>query len=52
MPKHLAARPPLDATEERPVRKIAHSYHAPADWALHAQMIADDRAVGMAPVPA
>jgi hypothetical protein len=40
MPKHLAARSPVDATEERQVRKLAHSHHAPADWALHAKMIA------------
>jgi transposase len=40
MPKHLAARAPFDATEERQVRKLAHSYHAPADWILHAQMVA------------
>src|SRR5262249_9347740 len=40
MPKHLAARPPLAATEARQVRKLAHSHHAPADWALHAKMIA------------
>jgi transposase len=39
MPKHLAARPPLDAHEERQVRKLAHSVHAPADWIVHAQMI-------------
>src|SRR5260370_958852 len=38
MPKHLAARPPLDAREERQVRKLAHSSHAPADWILHAKM--------------
>ena len=37
MPKHLTARPPLDATEERHVRKLAHSMHAPADWIFHAQ---------------
>src|SRR5712692_3283568 len=40
MPKHLAARPPLDAAEERHVRKLAHSAHAPADWIVHAQMVA------------
>ncbi len=40
MPKHLAARPPLDALEERQVRKLAHSVHAPADWIRHAQMVA------------
>jgi transposase len=39
MPKHLAARPPLDAGEEQRVRRLAHSVHAPADWIVHAQMI-------------
>ena len=40
MPTHLTARPPLDAHEERQVRKLTHSVHAPADWILHAQMVA------------
>jgi transposase len=40
MPKMLAARPPLDAAEETQVRRLARSHHAPADWVLHAQMIA------------
>src|SRR5512144_2173195 len=40
MPKFLAARPPLDAAEERQVRRLARSLHAPADWVLHARMIA------------
>src|SRR5262245_2295687 len=40
MPKHLVARLPLDAVEERQVRKLAHSVHAPADWIVHAQMVA------------
>jgi transposase len=40
MPKHLAARPPLDATEACQVRKLARSRHAPADWIIHAQMVA------------
>jgi len=40
MPKLLAARPPLDAAEERQVRRLARSYHAPADWVLHARLIA------------
>lgn len=39
MSKHLTARPPLDALEERQVRKLAQSVHAPADWITHAQMI-------------
>jgi transposase len=40
MPKLLAARPPLDAAEERQVRHVARSHHAPADWVFHARMIA------------
>jgi transposase len=39
MPKHLTARPPLDAVEERKVRKLTHSMHAPADWIAHAKMV-------------
>jgi transposase len=40
MPKHLAARPPLDTLEERHVRKLTHSPHAPADWIVHAKIVA------------
>src|SRR5262245_22707671 len=40
MPKLLAARPPLDAAEEAQIRRLARSLHAPADWVLHARMIA------------
>jgi transposase len=40
MPKHLAARPPLDAAEERQVRRLARSHHAPGDWIVHARMVA------------
>lgn len=40
MPKHLTARPPQDATEERKVRKLTRSLHAPADWIFHAQIVA------------
>ncbi len=40
MPKFLAARPPVDAAEERQVRRLARSQHAPADWVVHARMIA------------
>jgi hypothetical protein len=32
MPKLLYARPPADAEEERQVRKLAGSRHAPAGW--------------------
>lgn len=30
----------FDATEERQVRKLARSTHAPADWILHATIVA------------
>jgi len=40
MPKHLAARPPLDTLEERHVRKLTHRTHAPADWIVHAKIVA------------
>jgi transposase len=40
MPKLLSARPPLDAVEERKIRKLAGARHAPADWIHRAQMIA------------
>lgn len=39
MPKLLCARQGLDAREERQVRKLATSTHAPADWIFHAQLI-------------
>jgi transposase len=39
MPKLLHARPPLDAAEERQVRKLASSRHAPGDWIARAHMI-------------
>ena len=40
MPKHLTARPPVDEAEERKVRKLTHSMHAPADWIFHAKIVA------------
>jgi hypothetical protein len=40
MPKLLFARRPRDATEERTVRKLAASRHAPGDWIQRARMIA------------
>src|SRR4051812_16238908 len=40
MPKLLFARPPLDAVEERKIRKLAGARHAPADWIHRAQMTA------------
>jgi len=36
----LYARAPREEREERQVRQLAHSAHAPADWVVHAQMIA------------
>jgi transposase len=39
MPKLLAARLPRDPEEERQVRRLARSLHAPSDWVLHARMI-------------
>ena len=40
MPVLLFARPPLDAAEERTIRKLAGARHAPGDWIRRAQMIA------------
>src|SRR5918912_2372234 len=40
MPKLLPPPPPLDAVEERRIRKLAGARHAPADWIRRAQMIA------------
>src|SRR5258708_3741123 len=39
MPKHVQARSPKDEREERMVRKLAQSYHAPADWKVHTRMV-------------
>src|SRR4051794_14115813 len=38
MPKLLFARPPVDAVEERRIRKLAGARHAPADWIRRARM--------------
>jgi transposase len=40
MPKLLHARPPKDPAEERQVRRLAASRHAPGDWIQRARMIA------------
>ena len=40
MPKLLFARSPVDAVEERTIRKLAGARHAPADWIRRAQIIA------------
>jgi transposase len=39
MPKLLAARLPMDATEDHQSRRLSRSHHAPADWVWHARMI-------------
>ncbi len=39
MPKRVQARAAKDEQEERQVRKLARSHHAPADWKFHAQMV-------------
>lgn len=41
MPKHLQGRPAEDEREERQVRRLAGSHHAPADWKFHAQMVVE-----------
>ena len=40
MPKLLFARAAADTAEERKVRKLAASRHAPADWIARAKMVA------------
>ena len=39
MPKLLHARAPHDDVEERQIRRLAQSRHAPGDWILRARMI-------------
>lgn len=41
MPKRLQARTAQNEQEERQVRKLAGSHHAPADWKFHAQMVVE-----------
>ena len=41
MPKHVSARAAQDEREERQVRKLAGSQHAPADWKFHAQIVVE-----------
>src|SRR5258707_9889878 len=41
MPKHVKARTAQDTQEERLVRRLAGSHHAPADWKVHAQMVVE-----------
>ncbi len=40
MPKILRVRAPQDEKEEKQVRKLAASRHGPADWILHARIVA------------
>jgi transposase len=40
MPKILQVRAAQDEQEERQVRKLAASRHGPADWIIHARMVA------------
>jgi len=40
MPKILRVRAPQDEKEEQQVRKLAGSRHGPADWILHARIVA------------
>src|SRR6266516_4527663 len=40
MPKILRVRVAQDEQEERQVRKLAASRHGPADWIIHARMVA------------
>ena len=40
MPKILQVRAAQDEQEERQVRKLAISRHGPADWIVHARMVA------------
>jgi transposase len=39
VPKFLRARPPLDDSEARKIRRLAGARHAPADWSERAQII-------------
>src|SRR6266849_149058 len=41
MPKQVKARAPQNEREERAVRKLARSHHAPADWIWHARMVVE-----------
>ena len=40
MPKFLRARPPLDDSESRKIRRLAGARHAPADWIERARIVA------------
>jgi len=40
VPKFLRARPPLDDSEARKIRRLAGARHAPADWSERARIVA------------
>jgi transposase len=40
VPKFLRARPPLDDSESRKIRRLAGARHAPADWTERARIVA------------
>jgi transposase len=40
VPKFLRARPPLDDSEVRKIRRLAGARHAPADWSDRARIVA------------
>jgi transposase len=40
VPKFLKARPPLDDSESKKIRRLAGARHAPADWSERARIIA------------
>ena len=39
MPKFVRARPPLDDSEARKIRRLAGARHAPADWSERARIV-------------
>jgi len=43
MPPLLHARPPADPDEQRTLRRLAASRHAPADWILRARIVVRSR---------
>ena len=43
MPKFVRARPPLDGSEARKIRRLAGARHAPADWIERARIVALSR---------
>src|SRR5215217_2838763 len=43
VPKLLRARAPQNIVEERKIRKLAGSRHAPGDWILRARITVDER---------